>query len=129
MKKVDILLTSLVLLGCDTGGEWKAEELRNWYFELSKADSRFLSPLYYQGTDEDSHHFTCRSMDTWVPVRVRKEEINIQDVRPLKSASQTRSFPGYYAVDPEKAFAKLNREEEGDNHSLEAIRAGALMPQ
>lgn len=99
-------------MSCQTGGNWSAIELRDWYLGNQETDSRFLSPLFYQGTDEKYHHFICRSMDTWVPVKVVKEQINISDIRPYGQVSQGMPFPGYYSVDPEHGFMKLSENKE-----------------
>lgn len=101
------MILSLLLVGCQTGGTWTARQLGAQYIGLKKTDSRFLSPLYYQGTDEKFHYFMFRSIDTWVPVKVRKAEIEMADIRPHLSISQAKAFPGYYAVDPERGFAKV----------------------
>lgn len=104
LKIVGILF--LFMTGCQTGGHWTAEELKEWYLHAKTADSRFISPLYYQGTDEKYHYFICRSIDVWVPMKVTKEEILIDDIKPYKSSSNTSDFPGYYIVDPEKNYSK-----------------------
>ena len=46
-------------------------------------------------------------MDTWVPVRVSKEEIPIEDTRPYSMPSRAPNFPGYYIVDPTLGFARV----------------------
>ena len=101
-----------LLVGCQSGGHWTANELRDWYVKLEQSDPRFLTPLYYRGTDQYFHYFLCRSMDTWVPVKVSKEEIDIEDIRPYESVSQAEYFPGYYTVDPEQGFKKISEKRE-----------------
>jgi len=81
--------------------------LRDWYTRLEDTNPRFLSPLYYQGTDDRFHYFICRSMDTWVPVRVKREEITIADPRPL----EPRALSNYYAVDPGNGFKKKQEQD------------------
>ncbi len=111
MKKIFLLLITYVFLfSCHSGDQWSAEKLRNWYIDLKESDSRFLSPLYYQGTDEKFHYFICRSMDSWVPIKVLKEEIIIKDEEPYLSASQADHFPGYYPVDPGNGFMRIENE-------------------
>ena len=107
MKIFLFIFLSLFILSCQTGGNWSATELREWYIENQETDSRFISPLFYQGTDDKFHHFISRSMDTWVPVKVNKEQINISDVRPYDQTSKSQSFPGHYIVDPKKDYAKV----------------------
>ena len=101
------LLVFFLLVGCQSGGHWTANELRDWYVELKQFDPEIVSPLYYRGTDQRFHYFTCRSIDTWVPVKVSKEEIEIADIRPHESVSQSENFPGFYSVDPEQEFRKI----------------------
>lgn len=101
-----------LIVGCQTGGHWTAEELSDWYIKLEQSDPRFLSPLYYRGTDQHYHYFLCRSMDTWVPVKVSKGEIEVEDIRPYESVSQAEHFPGYYTVDPEQGFRKVRESKE-----------------
>jgi len=109
MKKIMItIFVCLLFLGCQTGGHWTANELGEWYVELKQNNPRLLSPLYYQGTDNNFHYFVCRSIDTWVPVKVDKEEIEMEDIRPYLSVSQSKNFPGYFVVDPEYDFKKIN---------------------
>ena len=109
---VTCLFVVLLLVGCQTGSHWTAKELSDWYIKLKESDPRFLSPLYYEGTNENYHYFVCRSMDTWVPVKVSKEEIDIEDIRPYVSVSQAEHFPGYYSVDPEQGFRKVRESKE-----------------
>ena len=107
MKNLILIGLVVIFAGCQTGGNWTANELSEWYIGLQESDSHFFSPLYYRGTNEEYHFFICRSMDTWVPVKVVKDQINIADVRPYMEISQTKIFPGYYIVDPKHKFTKV----------------------
>jgi hypothetical protein len=107
MKIFILIFLSLFVLSCQTGGNWSARELQEWYIGNQETDSQFISPLFYQGSDEKYHHFICRSMDKWVPVKVNKEQINISDVRPYDQTSKNKSFPGYFIVEPKKGFEKV----------------------
>ena len=49
-------------------------------------------------------------MDSWVPIKVLKEEIIIKDEEPYLSASQADHFPGYYPVDPGNGFMRIENE-------------------
>jgi hypothetical protein len=109
MKNLALILL-LTLSGCQTGGLWTAGELKDWYVRRSEPEPRFLSPLYYRGTDERFHHFIYRTMDTWVPVKVRKEEIGMKDEKPHQRISSSTTFPGYYSVDPAKGFERIREQ-------------------
>lgn len=125
MKQATLsIFLALTLIGCDTGGEWSAKELKEWYVKLDKSDSWPLSPLYYQGSDKEYHYFICRSMDTWVPVWVRKEEIEIEDLKPYATTSQSSNFPGHYKVDPANDFCKVVENNNQDNQSAYSTRGG-----
>jgi hypothetical protein len=110
MKKLfpAIVISSLLLAGCQTGGQYTAEELKEWHAQLKSSNSQFITPLYYTGTDETSHHFICRSMDVWVPIEVPKYEITIEDVRPYQTSSLQNST-AYYIVNPEDNFSKTTK--------------------
>ena len=108
MKKLISALLLALLFSCQSGGVWSAQELTEWHGSLTESRAEFISPLYYRGTDAQYHYFLCRSMDTWVPVQVKTEEIKLTEVKPYVSASQSRNFPGYYAVDPGNGYTKIH---------------------
>ncbi len=52
MKNLILIALIFFFAGCKTGGNWTATELSDWYIGIQESDSNFLSPLYYQGTDQ-----------------------------------------------------------------------------
>jgi len=100
------LSTILFLAGCQTGGTWTADALTQWHEEITSGLPEKTSPLWYQGSDDKYHHFTCRSFDSWIPIQVPREQITIEDLRPYQDTSSSAVFPGYYKVDASKDFIK-----------------------
>ncbi len=103
-----VCLCLLLLYGCATPKTWTAEELRAWYTHSAQDNGRFLNPLYYRGSDADYHYFSCRSMDTWVSAKVRRDDIALLEERAYPGASNG-PFPGYYAVDPNAEFVRMRQ--------------------
>lgn len=101
-----LILLAALLCGCQNEGSWSAEQLREWHFE-QRSNSKFVTPLYYRGSDDNFHYFMCRSLDSWVSVKVQNEQINILDVRTILTSSQSENFPGYYIVDPQNNYRKV----------------------
>jgi hypothetical protein len=104
------IIISIALLFCLSGCKkdvWTADELQRWYSPLKQGNPSFVSPLYYRGTDNNYHYFICRSMDDFVNIKVIKEEIRLDDIKPAISIS-SKPFPGYYAVDPNNGYKRVD---------------------
>ena len=65
------------------------------------------SPLYYRGTDKYYHYFICRAFDSFVNIRVKWGEVEIDEVRPPIGVFG-KPFPGYYAVDPNDNYNRID---------------------
>ena len=101
-----LLLTCLTCLtGCSSNLR-TADEIQEAY-SLRKADNpSFTSLLGYRGTDSQYHYFIYRSADDFVLIKIKKEEIQLTDVRPPIAASD-KSFC-YYSVDPILGFKRVD---------------------
>ncbi len=82
---------------------WSAQELSDWHARNAEGSPHY-SPLYYTGTDDDYHHFKCRAMDTWVVVRVPRDQITIPEV---PASQDPGAVPRLYAVDPANDYRIL----------------------
>ena len=89
----------------DPSASWTADELSGWYKRYAEGSPHY-SKLWYYGSDSDYHYFRCRAIDSWVHPRVPRDEIALQDVRPVRGTS-SGPFPGYYAVDPSNGFKPI----------------------
>ena len=99
-----VLCVALVLTpACLHLNAWTTDELAEWHRTWGVD-----SPLYYIGSDEEHHYFRCRSADSWVHPWVPRSEIVIADERPHDLLSSGVPFPGYYAVDPEQDYRRLD---------------------
>lgn len=89
--------------------EWTKQEVIEWY---AKYGSMVGGGLGYQGSDQQRHHFIARVMDDWAFIQIKKEELKLDDERPL---SRTSSAPlAYYAVDPSRNFQKIEVKTQGE---------------
>jgi hypothetical protein len=104
--KISIVIAFLCLLSGCAKSVWTADELKEWY---STTDDNPLlhGPLYYRGTDNQYHHFICRSLDDWCFFKVNKNELPLSDVRPLINIFFGSPFPGYYVVDPAHGYKRI----------------------
>ncbi len=99
------LTTLFVAIACLTacGGyhDVSAKELVVWHKDLAamqKDPAR--SRIGYRGSDENSHYFIARPVDSFTIFRVPRAEIKIADERPLSDLDNLY----YYVVDPAKNF-------------------------
>ncbi|MEJ2183060.1 MAG: hypothetical protein P8Y66_06015 [Nitrospirota bacterium] len=89
--------------------EWTKQEVTQWY---AKYHSAIRGGLGYQGSDRQWHYFIARVFDEWVFIRMKKEEVRLEDERP---ALRTSNAPlAYYAVDPSRNFRKIEGKSQGE---------------
>jgi hypothetical protein len=94
---------------------WTVQETKDWYKEYYVGQSAqprpFTSQIYYRGSDDKFHHFISRSMDEWVFIKIKRDELTITDERPKWAASQgsSASSIGYYPIDPLDNFKKIEQ--------------------
>lgn len=89
---------------------WTAKEVQEWHATWGAAtESKPESPLFYRGSDAEHHYFSCRPIDSWVLMKVSREQIEIDDEQPYVGSGPFRSgpFPGYYTVDPSDGFKRI----------------------
>ena len=104
---VILFLTCLTcLIGCGDNVR-TADQIQDAYYLCKTHNPSFISLLHYRGTDSKYHYFNYRSMDDFVLIRIKKEEIDLPDERPPIAAS-AKPFPGYYAVDPLYGFKRVD---------------------
>ena len=89
--------------------EWTKQEVVEWY---AKNQSSVRGGLGYQGSDQQWHHFIARVFDEWVFIRMKKEELKLEDERPASKASNAPL--AYYAVDPSRNFQKIGGKSQGE---------------
>ena len=88
--------------------EWTKKEVIEWH---ERFGSRERGGLGYQGSDEQHHHFIARAVDSWVFIKVKRDELKMDDERPFSRAS---SAPlAHYAVDPARDFQKVEQKGDG----------------
>ena len=101
------LVGVVVLTGCRKS-EWTKKEVVDWY-ESYKLGIR--GGLGYKGSDQRHHHFIARSMDTWVFIKIKREDLTLSDERQLSRVSYDPT--AHYAVDPSRGFEKMDRGRDG----------------
>ncbi len=109
IKSLFVILFAITILGCQKT-DWTAQEIKDWYAKYSKTNPQLYSPLYYKGSDDNYHYFTCRAIDTWVFMRVDIKEIKIINVKPYANTSSA-PVRGYYAVDPLNEFEQIQKKD------------------
>src|SRR5262245_6509915 len=61
----------------------------------------------YQGSDQQFHYFIARVMDDWNWIRIRKDELRVEDERPYSRRSSGPLY--YYLVDVSKDYRKVGQ--------------------
>lgn len=84
---------------------WTVTELQEWYASVLESPCS-PSQLFYRGSDTQYHHFTCRPIDSWVIIQVRRSELILAETLPFQAPSQNGSI-GYYPVDPSNQFRRI----------------------
>ena len=86
--------------------KWTVTEVKEWYPKYKEKEPYAWDGILYQGTDEKYHHFIAHVllMDNWAIIKIKKEDLNIDDERPYSNSSS--SPLGYYFVDPSNNFIK-----------------------
>ena len=103
--KIIIVVFLTCLSGCSNNLR-TADEIQEAYSICKTHNPSFTSLLHYRGTDSEYHYFIYRSTDDFVLIKVKKEEIQLTDVRPPIAASG-KPFC-YYSVDPIYGFKRVD---------------------
>ena len=109
MLRTIVLLPPLLSLAVSSGcaaDVWTRQEVEAWYGEYAAGGPGY-GPLHYRGTDAGHHHFIIRALDEWVVMQVPVDGLQLEDERPLARYSG-EDYPGYYAVDPQNGFTRIN---------------------
>ena len=103
-----IVIFAALLSGCYNNQVWDKNEFVDWYSEYNNAHDKNKKSLavYYDGSSSDHHHFIMRPFDSWLLVRINKNEIKIVEEIPHTSDSSA-PFPGYYKVNPMDGFKRI----------------------
>jgi hypothetical protein len=102
MRALPLILILSLLTGCVTGDSlWTKEEVVSWCSQHRKA----VGFVGYQGSDQAHHHYIVRYMDDCVFIRIRKEELKLNDERPFSNAWSAPLY--FYLVDPARDFEKI----------------------
>jgi len=114
-RKIIYGLIAILLFasGCSSNDkEWDKQEFIIWY-STYWADAKVppTMGLRYRGTDDEHHHFIMRPTDSFMFIRIKKEELPNIDVQPVPESS-SENFYGYYEVDPLNNFKKIERVQE-----------------
>ena len=59
----------------------------------------------YQGSDQKFHYYIGRVMDDWSFIRIRKDELRVDDERSYSTASSAPLY--HYLVDPSRDYRKV----------------------
>ena len=100
------ILIMFLMTGCGVR-TWTAQELTNWYTSNVDRSPAHYSPLYYRGSNENYHYFIYRVFDSFVNVKVKRDEIEIDEVKPAIGIFG-KPFPGYYSVDPNDNYNRID---------------------
>jgi hypothetical protein len=61
----------------------------------------------YQGSDQEFHYYIARVMDDWNWIRIRREELSVDDERPYSTRSSGPLY--YYLVDMAQDYRKVEQ--------------------
>jgi hypothetical protein len=107
MRFLFIPLFALALCGCETPFKkavWTPAEVREWH-ERWSSPATVQRGIGYQGSDDVFHYFIARPIDSWVSIKIRREELHLEDERPRQQTSAA-SMGIHYMVDPGESFRK-----------------------
>lgn len=104
MKPLLVLLVVALAVPSCKEEVWTPAEAKEWY-ERWSLPSTVQRGLGYQGSDAVYHYFIARPIDDWVFIKIRREDLRIDDERPRQQVSSA-SMGVYYSVDPSDGFRK-----------------------
>ncbi|MFA6288154.1 MAG: hypothetical protein WC661_12290 [Opitutaceae bacterium] len=117
MKPIIIILAVLFTAGCVgpfKKSVWTRPELQEWYTRWVQRPDGKDAGIGYQGSDEKLHYFMARSMDSWIFIRVSRDQIEVPEVH-LYHESFFGAPTVYYWLDPSKDFT----EKKAPNQALQ----------
>ncbi len=102
IRLVALLMMLVFIPACRTTPLNK-QEATDWYAKYAS----LVRWVGYQGSDQQYHHLIARVMDDWNFIRIRKDELTVDDERPYSTASGAPLY--YYLVDPSRDYRKVER--------------------
>ena len=100
-----VLLTMLLSLSACAIDPMSRQQAVDWY----TSNASELKWVGYQGSDKDYHYFVGRKPDTWVFIRIWKNDLTVEDERPFTSTYRYPLY--YYLVDPTQDYIKIPNSE------------------
>src|ERR1043165_9363232 len=88
------LLTMLALIPACRTTPLDKQEAGDWYARYAS----MVRWVGYQGSDQQFHYYIARVMDGWNFIRIRKDELKVDDERPYSTAPSAPLY--HYLVDP-----------------------------
>ncbi len=77
------------------------QEAADWYTRYGS----MVRWVGYQGSDQQFHYYIARVMDDWNFIRIRRDELKVDDERPFSRASSAPLY--YYLVDPRHDYQRV----------------------
>lgn len=96
----------LLALGCVSacvGTPLDRQAAADWYSRYSA----MVQWVGYQGSDRQFHYYIARVMDDWNWIRIRREELRVDDERPYSTRSSGPLY--YYLVDVGQDYRKVGQ--------------------
>ena len=97
------LFALLLALGCIPACRTtplNKQEAADWYARYAS----MVRWVGYQGSDQQFHYYIARVMDDWNLIRIRKDELKVDDERPYSTASSAPFY--HYLVDSSRDYRK-----------------------
>lgn len=104
LPPIALLLSSCISPEGYKKSVWHKQELLDWYNKNEPANSN-LQKFGYAGSDEAYHHFITRPIDSFLQVKIPRNELTIADERPHSSLTSHQLY--FYLVDPRQNFRKV----------------------
>jgi len=103
IKFVFLIVIAAFAINCSHIKSSTPSEVKVYFQKWIKGNPSGWGMMFYSGTDNEYHYFKCRPVDSWVFFKVKKQQINITDIRTKKESGH------YYPIDPENGFLKINK--------------------
>jgi hypothetical protein len=99
IRLVALLMMLALIPACCTKPLDK-QQAADWYARYAS----MVRWVGYQGSDLKFHYYIARVMDDWNFIRIRKDELKVDDERPYSTVSSY-----HYLVDPSRDYRKVER--------------------
>ena len=98
--------------------EWTKKEVIEWHERFGSMERGGLG---YQGSDEEHHHFIARPVDSWVFIKVKRDELKMDDERPFSRGQARR-----WHITPSTPLEISRRSDRRIESSLSLVNAEVL---